>query len=112
MVIEILGGPKSPINRESRKARAERLPLQSSANRRTRRVRRTTNGFLRILRLLRLVPCRYRRSGWPVEASTALQSVPVGSTFLRSQTAREIGTWVNWWFQKLTTMLVRPVMPA
>ncbi len=38
--------------------------------------------------------------GWPVEASTLLQSHPSGSIFFRALVARAIGTWVNWWFQK------------
>jgi hypothetical protein len=50
--------------------------------------------------------------GCPVDARTTLQSGPSGSIFLRSDTAREMGTWVNCEFQKLTTMFVRPLMPA
>jgi hypothetical protein len=53
-----------------------------------------------------------RSRAWPVDASTLLQSDPSGSIFLRAETAREMGTWVNWWFQKPTTMFVRPLMPA
>lgn len=48
--------------------------------------------------------------GWPVEAITLFHSHPSGSIFFRSEVAREIGTWTNWWFQKPTSMLVRPVL--
>ena len=44
------------------------------------------------------------RRGWPVDASTLLQSQPSGSIFFRWLVARAIGTWVNWWFQRPTTM--------
>lgn|GEM_PF-1556699 len=41
--------------------------------------------------------CRDRMSaGWPVAARTLFQSIPSGSIFLRSVTARDIGTCVNW----------------
>lgn len=40
------------------------------------------------------------------------QSHPSGSIFFRSRVAREIGTWTNWWFQKATTVLDGPVIPA
>ena len=35
-------------------------------------------------------------AGWPVAARTLLQSIPSGSIFLRSVTARDMGTCVNW----------------
>ena len=50
--------------------------------------------------------------GWPVDARTLLHNGPSGSIFFLSDTARLIGTWVNWWFQKLTSMFVRPLIPA
>jgi hypothetical protein len=34
-------------------------------------------------------------SGWPVQESTLLQSLPSGSIFFRAATAKEMGTWVN-----------------
>ena len=37
---------------------------------------------------------------------------PSGSIRFRADVARPIGTCVNWWFQKPTTMSVRPLMPA
>ena len=43
---------------------------------------------------------------------TLLQSAPSGSIRFRADMARPIGTCVNWWFQKPTTMSVRPLMPA
>jgi len=39
-------------------------------------------------------------AGCPVEASTLLQRTPSGSISCAGDTAREMGTWVNWWFQK------------
>ena len=44
--------------------------------------------------------------------ATLLQSGPSGSIRFRADVARPMGTCVNWWFQKPTTMSVRPLMPA
>src|SRR5262249_40935264 len=59
------------------------------------------------------VCCRHVMSrGCPVAARTLLHSGPSGSIFLRAETASGMGTCVKRWFQKLTTMLVRPLIPA
>ena len=50
--------------------------------------------------------------GWPVEERTLFQNRPSGSILFLLEVASGMGTWVYSSFQKPTSMLVRPVIPA